>query len=56
MICVPSNLPAIFAGTPVPAGPISTEAVEAIARILWDAAEGDGEQAKNENAVAYFKG
>ncbi|MFZ1936394.1 MAG: hypothetical protein WCB27_15620 [Thermoguttaceae bacterium] len=43
MICAPALLPEVFAETPIPAGPISDEAAEAIARLLWDAAEDDSE-------------
>jgi hypothetical protein len=34
-----------FAETPIPTGPISDAAADIIARILWEAAEGDDEQA-----------
>ena len=44
MICAPAMLPDIFAGTPVPVGPISDEAADAIARLLLEAVEDDGEQ------------
>jgi len=35
----PALLPELFAETPIPAGPISDEAAEAIALLLWAAAE-----------------
>jgi hypothetical protein len=41
MICIPAQLPDLFSETPIPAGPISTEAADVIARLLWDAAEDD---------------
>ena len=41
MICAPAQLPELFAEMPVPAGPISTEAADAIARLLWSQAERD---------------
>ena len=43
MICAPALLPELFAETPIPAGPISTEAADAIALLLWTAAESDGQ-------------
>jgi hypothetical protein len=46
MICAPALLPELFTETPIPAGPISTEAADAIARLLWEAAEGDDERAE----------
>jgi hypothetical protein len=47
VICAPALLPDIFAETPVPAGPISDEAAEAIARLLWQAAAEEAEQQAN---------
>jgi len=41
MICAPALLPELFTETPVPRGPISDEAAEAIALLLWTAAECD---------------
>jgi hypothetical protein len=41
MICSPDKLPQIFAETPIPRGAISAEAADAIARLLWEAAEND---------------
>jgi hypothetical protein len=42
MICAPALLSELFDAPPIPAGPISTEAADAIALLLWEAAEGDG--------------
>jgi hypothetical protein len=39
VICRPSTIGDCFAETPIPAGPISDEAADAIARILWEAVE-----------------
>ena len=44
MICAPALLPELFAETEIPTGPISEAAADLIARILWDAAEGNEEQ------------
>jgi hypothetical protein len=41
MICAPALLPELFVESPIPADPISDEATEAIARLLWAAAEND---------------
>ena len=41
MIAASAQLPELFADTPIPAGPISTEAADAIARLLWTQAERD---------------
>jgi hypothetical protein len=41
MICAPGQLPELFAATPVPAGRISDEAAEAIARLLLEAVENE---------------
>ena len=40
MICAPALLPELFAQTPIPAGPISDEAADAIALLLWQSVEG----------------
>ena len=39
MICAPALLPELFAETPIPARPISDEAAEAIALLLWQTVE-----------------
>jgi hypothetical protein len=51
-----ATLPELFADTPVPNGPISDEAADAIAAILWAAWERDqhqagGQQSPLENPV-----
>jgi hypothetical protein len=47
VICEPALLPAIFGEEPEPSGAVSDSAADAIARLLWDAAEagqaGNGE-------------
>jgi hypothetical protein len=43
VICIPAQLPELFAETPIPRDPISDEAADAIARLLWEAAEGNSE-------------
>ena len=45
----PAQLPKLFAETPIPAGPISPEAAEAVAQLLWEAAESDEEQRAGNN-------
>jgi hypothetical protein len=45
VIYLPATLPELFADTPVPNGPISDEAADAIAAILWAAWEQDRHQA-----------
>jgi hypothetical protein len=52
MICAPAQLPELFAETPVPSGPISAEAADAIARLLWAVGEGgQSDQADVESPI-----
>ncbi len=44
MICAPPLLLEVFAASPVPTGPISQAAAEAIARILLARAKAEGEE------------
>ena len=53
MISVPNTLPAIFADSEVPAGPITDEAAEALAALLWAVAE---EELLNEQAERQSQG
>ena len=41
MICRADTLPAAFAATKIPSGPITDAAADAIARLLWARAERD---------------
>jgi hypothetical protein len=52
MICAPALLPQLFVETPIPDGAISDEAANAIAALLWQAAEDEqgssGQEANND--------